>query len=146
LTIGANAGWLGDAEDGPEMFDIWAWGTDLFFNTGPYTVQAEYDWFKQTGNVDISNYGWFVQGGYLLEPVNERLQQVAHWFPDLEAAARYQDLDAESYNPDREQRTSAGMNMYIHDHNLKIQTEYSWRHIQDTDDSGLFQIQLQLDF
>jgi phosphate-selective porin len=146
LTIGANAEWLGNAVDGPEAFDIYAWGSDLFFNTGPYTVQAEYDWFRQSGNVDISNYGWFVQGGYLLEPLNARLKEAAHWFPALEVAGRYQDLDAPSYNTDREHRESVGMNMYIHDHNLKIQTDYSWRQIEDTPDSQVFQIQLQVDF
>jgi len=150
LTFGANGGWLGDARQTvngfQQKFDLWAWGVDAFFNTGPYTLQAEYDWFRQTGNVDRSNYGWFVQGGYLLECLNQRLDKVAPWFPDVELAARYQDLDAKSYQRARERQTSIGTNFYIRDHNLKIQTNYSFRQIEDTEDRGLYQLQLQLDF
>jgi phosphate-selective porin len=146
LSIGTNAEWLGDAQSGPQEFDLYALGTDLFFNLGPYTLQAEYDWFRLTGNVDTSNHGWYVQGGYLLEPLNERLAEVAPWFPDLELAARYQDLDAKSFSPERERRTSLGLNAYIHDHNLKVQTDFSWRQLEDSSDNKLYQLQLQLDF
>ena len=59
LSIGANGGWLGNAKIGTTQdFDIFAWGVDLFFNQGPWTFQAEYDWFRLTGNVDQSNHGW----------------------------------------------------------------------------------------
>ncbi len=150
LTFGANGAWLGDARQTvngfQQKFDLWAWGVDAFFNTGPYTLQAEYDWFRQTGNVNRSNYGWFVQGGYLLECLNQRLDEVAPWFPDVELAARYQDLDAKSYSTARERQTSIGTNFYIRDHNLKVQTNYSFRNIEDTEDRGLYQLQLQLDF
>jgi len=154
LTIGANGEWLGNAKinsgNTRQEFDIFAAGTDLFFNLGPYTLQAEYDWFRQTGNVDRSNHGWFVQGGYLLEPLNQRLADVAPWFPALELAARYQDVDAKTATgatapKSDEQRTSLGMNAYIHDHNLKIQTDVSFRQVEHVS-SRLFQIQLQLDF
>ncbi len=150
LTFGANGAWMGDAKQTvnnfQQKFDLWAWGVDAFFNTGPYTLQAEYDWFRQGGNVDRSNYGWFVQGGYLLEFLNQRLDKVAPWFPDVELAARYQDLDAKSYQRARERQTSIGANFYIRDHNLKVQTNYSFRQIEDTEDRGLYQLQLQLDF
>ena len=64
----------------------------------------------------------------------------------MEVAVRYQDLDAKSYRRERERQTSVGMNFYIRDHNLKIQTDYSFRNLEDTEDRGLYQIQLQLDF
>ena len=155
LSIGANGEWLGNAKNSSgstrQEFDLFAAGADLFFNLGPYTLQAEYDWFRQTGNVDRSNHGWFVQGGYLLEPLNQRLAEVAPWFPDLELAARYQDLDAKiatgvSAPKNDEQRTSLGMNAYIRDHNLKVQTEVSFRQVENVSDSRLVQVQLQLDF
>jgi hypothetical protein len=150
LAIGANGGWLGNARDTvsgfQQKFDVFAWGVDLFFDKGPYTLQAEYDWFRQTGNVDRSNYGWYVQGGYLVEPLNRWLDEAAPWFPDVELAARYQDLDAKSFRRQRERQTSVGTNFYIRDHNLKIQTDYSFRNIEDTEDRGLYQLQLQLDF
>ena len=154
LTIGANGEWLGNAKTNSgstrQDFDLFAAGTDLFFNLGPYTLQAEYDWFRQTGNVDRSNHGWYVQGAYLLEPLNQRLADVAPWFPALELAARYQDVDAKTATAAAapkvdEQRTSLGMNAYIHDHNLKVQTDFSFRHVENVS-SRLYQIQLQLDF
>jgi hypothetical protein len=150
LSIGTNAEWLGNAEIGLREFDIYALGTDLFFNVGPYTLQAEYDWFRLTGNVDRSNHGWFVQGGYLVEPLNKSLAERAPWFPDLELAARYQVVEAINastfLSAERERRTSLGLNAYVHDHNLKVQTDFSFRQLEDSADSKLFQIQLQLDF
>lgn len=147
LTIGTNGGWLGNAENGPTQdFDIFAWGADLFFNSGPWTLQAEYDWFRLTGNVDQSNHGWYVQGGYLLEALNHGLDEVAPWFPDLEVAARYQQLDARSYRSTNEKQPGVGMNFYIHEHNLKIQTDYLFRLYEHASNHGLYQLQLQLDF
>ncbi len=150
LAIGLNGAQLGDAENRVnnvlQEFDIYAWGSDLFFNWGPYTLQAEYDWYRLTGDVDRSNWGWYVQGGYLIEPLKKALAETAPWFPDLEVAARYQQLDARSFSAEEENRTSVGMNAYIHDHNLKVQTELSFRQLQHSADSKLYQIQLQLDF
>jgi phosphate-selective porin len=146
LSIGANAEWLGDARDEDEEFDLYAWGTDVFFNYGPYTLQAEYDWFTQTGDVNIDNSGWYVQGGYLLEHLNKRLVEIAPWMPQLELAARYEDLDAPSYNPERQQWTTVGMNLYIHQHNLKVQTDYVFKKEASDLDNNLYQLQLQLDF
>jgi hypothetical protein len=150
LSIGLNGAQLGNAENRAgsvlQEFDLYAWGTDLFFNWGPYTLQGEYDWFRLTGNVDRSNRGWFVQGGYLIEPLKKALAEPAPWFPDLEIAARYQQVDARSFSTEEENRTSVGMNAYIHDHNLKIQTELSFRQLQNSADSKLYQVQLQLDF
>jgi hypothetical protein len=151
LTIGANGGWLGDANlylsNGfRQKFDVFAWGADLFFNKGPFTLQGEYDWFRQTGNVGRSNRGWYVQGGYLVEPLNRRLDEVAPWFPDVEVAARYQYLNANSYQRALERQTTIGTNFYIRGHNLKVQTDYSFKNLKDTKNRGLYQLQLQLDF
>ena len=150
LAIALNGGQLSDAENRVnnilQEFDIWAWGTDLFFNWGPYTLQAEYDWFRLTGDVDRSNSGWYVQGGYLIEPLKKALAETAPWFPDLEVAARYQQLHARSFASEQEDRTSIGLNTYIHDHNLKVQTELSFRQLQNSADSKVAQVQLQLDF
>ena len=150
LAIGLNGEWLPDAKQNAgailQEFDVYAWGTDLFFNWGPYTLQGEYDWFRLTGNVDRSNRGWYVQGGYLIEPLKKALAETAPWFPDLELAARYQQLDARSFTAEEENRTSLGVNTYIHEHNLKVQTDFSFRQLQNSADSKLYQLQLQLDF
>lgn len=146
LSIAADGAWLQNGKQGTQRFDLYAWGTDLFFNYGPFTFQGEYDWFRLTGNVDRSNRGWFVQSGYLIEPLKEALKESAPWFPDVEAVVRYQDLDAESYSPTRERRASFGVNTYIWQHNLKVQTEYSFRFLTQKPDTNLFQTQIQLDF
>jgi phosphate-selective porin len=150
LSIGANGELLPDAESGLREFSLYAWGTDVFFNWGPYTLQGEWDWYRLTGDVGKTRHGFYIQGGYLLEPLNRAMAERAPWFPDLELAARYQGvnpLNATSFlsNP-KERRTSIGMNAYIHDHNLKVQTDFSWRQIQHEADGKLYQIQLQLDF
>jgi hypothetical protein len=146
LGLGVNGAWLQHGRNGAQRFDLYAWGADLFFNYGPYTLQGEYDWFRLTGNVDRSNRGWFAQGAYLIEPLRDCLKDSAPWFPLLEVAARYQDLDAESFSPNRERRASIGLNTYFRDHNLKLQTEYSFRELTGRPDGNLFQTQLQLDF
>lgn len=145
FDVGANGAYLRNAQDGSEKFDLIAWGVDAFFSSGPYTLQAEYDWFQQDSRgpqPSITNYGWFVQGGYLLEWLHERVVQTVPWLPQLELAARYQDLDADSVINERLHWTSLGMNFYIRQHNLKIQTDYTFKN----NEGNLYQLQLQLDF
>jgi hypothetical protein len=145
LDIGINAVHLSDALDAATTLDLSAWGVDLFYNTGPYTFQTEYDQILENvdGGVDIFADGWYVQGGYLFNPCD----------PCLEFALRYQELDP--LVGDTLQWTSVGFNWYIREHNLKVQTDYTFR--SDTVgtvipggiglfDEDVFQIQLQLDF
>ncbi len=138
LAIGANSAYLGSAKDDDKKFDLYAWGVDFFFNRGPFTLQAEYDWFKEKmkgGDSDIQGYGWYVQGGYL-----------CHRF--IELAVRYQELEPDIHvSNDRLRWTSVGLNIYIREHNLKIQTDYTFKNEQGDDvDKDVFQIQLQLDY
>lgn len=133
LAIGVNAAYLGSAEDGQERFDLFACGTDLFFNYGPYTFQAEYDWYKE----DDKGYGWYVQGGYLFS---------CCCYP-LEVAARYETLDPVSRSDRRKtQLASAGLNVYIREHHLKVQSDYTYKKERHTRDHDAFQIQLQFDY
>ena len=87
------------------------------------------------GDSDIQGYGWYVQGGYL-----------CHRF--IELAVRYQELEPDIHvSNDRLQWTSVGLNIYIREHNLKIQTDYTFKNEQGDDvDKDVFQIQLQLDY
>jgi phosphate-selective porin OprO/OprP len=138
LSIGANSAYLSKARDGVNEFDLYGWGADLFFNTGSFTLEAEYDWFKEDmrgGNPDIQGDGWYVQVGYLLRHA-------------IEFAARYQELNADrSVSDNRLQWTSMGLNIYIREHNLKIQTDYTFKREQGSDvENDMFQIQLQLDY
>lgn len=131
LAIGVNAAYLGGARDEEEdnKFDLYAYGADLFFNRGPFTFQAEYDLYHEN---DRWGYGWYVQTGYL-------------FCCCIELAARYQELMPISH--DRETWASIGLNKYIRQHNLKIQTDYTFKRREaDHENIHVFEIQLQLDF
>ncbi len=140
LVVGANFATLSNVIQGASEFDVHAWGVDVLFNSGPFVVQAEYDWFIENGlggNLDLRGDGWYVQGGYLFDSC---------W----ELAARYQSLD-DPINlvaaSGQVEWTSIGLNYYIHEHNLKIQTNYIWKNEYATEvDNDVYQLQLQLDF
>lgn len=145
LEIAANAAHLGDVIDGAAVFDLTAWGVDLFYNNGPYTFQTEYDQILENiaGAADIHADGWYVQAGYLFDPCD----------PCVEFALRYQELDP--LTGDTLRWTSVGFNFYIREHNLKIQTDYTFRsHVANPVipggislfDEDVFEVQLQLDF
>ncbi|MGQ0656977.1 MAG: porin [Chromatiales bacterium] len=138
LAIGLNGAYLGSARDGVNEFDLYGVGADVFFNTGPFTFEAEYNRFGQDMKAptpDIEGNGWFAQGGYLFH----------RWF---ELAARYQELDPdENVSNNKLRWTSVGFNTYLGDHNLKIQTDYTFKSEQGNElDNDLFQVQLQLDY
>jgi hypothetical protein len=60
-----------------------------------------------------------------------------------ELCARYQELQ---FDDDEELRwTSLGLNYYFREHNLKVQSDYTFRNGGDIEED-LFQVQLQLDF
>jgi hypothetical protein len=143
-------------------YDLYAFGSDVFFNTGPFTVQAEYDWFKKdtgstgpAGGADYVTHGGYVQAGLLLGPVfGVEEGSRSSILNSIELAARYQDVDDETPSAaggparGRAQWTSVGMNYYIRGHNLKVQTDYEFRdsNFVGLRDRHVFQLQLQLDF
>jgi len=71
-------------------------------------------------------------------------------------AARYQERDADGGAfADRLRWTTVGTNVYLHDHNLKVQGEYTFKREHDRPvkrehdrpvRNDLFQVQLQLDY
>lgn len=137
LAIGTNAACIGDVEYFERNFNLYAWGIDLFYNWYRLTFQAEYDQYIEKGRHETSTrtgYGWYAQAGYLV------------WGP-VELAARYQELDSEIYHENGKLRwTSIGMNIYIRQHNLKIQTDYTFRRDRPDGNSHIYQLQLQLDY
>jgi phosphate-selective porin len=146
LELGINAAHMGDVIDGAAIFDLSAWGVDLFYNTGHYTFQTEYDQIIENiaGAADIIADGWYAQAGYLFNTCD----------PCVEFAIRYQELDP-IVGDDTLRWTSIGFNFYIREHNLKVQTDYTFR--SDTVgvplpgglglfDEDVFEVQLQLDF
>lgn len=139
FSIGTNTGFLPSAQIGVTQFDIFAWGADAFFNTGPVSAEAEFDLFNQnmkTGSVmDVQGMGWYVQGGFLITSA-------------IEIASRYQELDPnKDISGDKLRGISFGMNFYLHSHNFKIQTDYTFKKEETIEiDNDVFQIQLQLDF
>ena len=138
LSIGANSAYLRKARDSVNEFNVLGWGADLFFSTGPFTVEAEYDRLRKEligGNSDIQVDGWYVQAGYLV-------------WRRVEFTARHQQLDPNVFVPNNRLRwTSVGSNIYIRGHNLKMQIEYTFRRgpgqVVKTD---VLQIQMQADF
>jgi len=139
LSIGTNAAYLTKAQIGDNIFDLFAWGADIFFNSGPVSLEAEYDLYKEDTkngeNSNIEGNGWYAQGGYLFYSI-------------FELAARFQELDLDKNDPDDKlQWVTVGFNIYLKGHNLKIQTDYTFKKEQGTEiDNDVFQIQLQLDF
>ena len=140
LSFGVNGAYLSKARIGDSEFDLFAWGADLFFNSGPVTFEVEYDSYKENikngSTPDIVGSGWYAQAGYLL-------------FSVAELTARYQELDAnDNDDSDKLQWSSVGLNYYIRGHNLKIQAEYIFKKEQGDKkiNNDLFQVQLQFDF
>jgi phosphate-selective porin OprO/OprP len=140
LSLGTNGSYLTNVRLGEVLYDeLFAWGADIFFNTGPYTFEAEYDLYNQiskgSSNSSIKGFGYYLQAGYLILPM-------------LEFAIRYQQLDPNKNGADDKLYwTTIGFNFYMHGHNLKIQTDYTFKNEQNVKyDDDLFQIQLQLDF
>ena len=153
LAIGANSAYLSRATDtrfaaGTDVFDIHACGVDVFFNSGPFVFQAEYDRYEQhvLGAANRYSDGWYAQAGYIIH--DPRCCCPCH--PVIELAVRYEELDDRSNafgNGDYLEYTSVGMNFYIREHNLKIQTDYTWRDERVTPvDNDRFQVQLQFDY
>jgi phosphate-selective porin len=137
LAIGLSAGRQGNALQGATRFDLTGWGSDVFFNTGPVSAQAEYGRYSRAldGGGDASVSGGFVQAGFLVTP-------------KLELNARYQQLDPDSEaDNDLAKWSSVGANYYLRGHNLKVQTDFTHRTQEGSDVSyDRLQIQLQLDF
>jgi hypothetical protein len=143
LNIGLNAAYLGDARIDANEFDLYGWGVDLFFNKGRFTFQAEYDWFTRDmvrGAPDVTTDGWYVQAGYLLNPEGR--------WPVLELTCQYEVLDPDTDVADDQLRwTHVGLNVYIRDHNLKVQTDYVFKNEEGREiDNDTFQVQMQLDY
>ena len=105
---------------------------------------------------DVVTKGGYVQAAVMLNSAIERVRS-SSWIPPMELAVRYQDVDngGELANIDlglvvadtgRIQVAEVGMNFYIRDHNLKVQTNYSYVNLEGGRTSNLSQLQLQLDF
>ncbi|MCB9295629.1 MAG: porin [Lewinellaceae bacterium] len=147
LTIGANVANIVKTELGDDVFNLFAWGVDAFFNYGPFSLEAEYDEYREhfTKTVgepiaDINGDGFYVQGAYLV-------------LPKLELALRYQELDqdndlAHDIMGGREMWTSIGANYYIRGHTFKVQAEYTFKREekQKEIDNDVLQVQMQLSF
>lgn len=95
---------------------------DLGFRTGGFSFQGagyyRHDNFTTAGLKDGNDWGYYSQAGYYLIPQT------------LEVAARISGLEFDTLNASGAVRKttaySAGLNYYIHGHNLKFQTDYSY--------------------
>lgn len=156
LAVGTNFAYVGDTTFDVTAvpttdFDVYAWGVDVFFNNGPWVAQAEYDWFKEdatNGGADVEGDGWYAQAGYLL---NHRQYQCCECKCGYEIAARYEESDrlrlVDGTIDDRFDWVSIGMNIYVRDHNFKLQTDYTFRSEDIVKvDNDVYQLQLQFDY
>jgi hypothetical protein len=138
LSIGANSVYLRGAHDGATEFNILGWGADLFCSAGPFTFETEYDRFKKdfTGaKPNLQGAGWYVQGGYLVARRVELTARQQKLDPDMRIAG-----NGLSW-------TSAGFNVYMRGHNLKMQFDYTFRRGPgQAIKTDVPQIQLQADF
>ena len=138
LSIGANSAYLKKARDTVNEFNLLGWGTDVFFSTGPFSAEAEYDQLRKEligGNPDIQMDGWYAQAGYLV-------------WRGVEFAVRHQQLDPNvSVSNNQLRWTSVGSNIYFRKHNVKLQLDYTFRRgpgqVVKTD---VLQMQMQVDF
>lgn len=138
LSIGANSAYLRKARDKVNEFNLLGWGTDVFFSTGSFSAEAEYDQLRKQligGNPDIQMDGWYAQAGYL---VRRR----------VEFAVRHQQLDRNvSVSNNQLRWTSVGSNIYFRKHHVKLQLDYTFRRgpgqIVKT---NVLQSQLQVDY
>jgi phosphate-selective porin len=155
LAIGVNYAYTAKASSGTgatfERFDLHGWGGDLFFNTGPFSLQAEWLRFdkKRQGMPNFRTDGGYVQAGYVINGLLDGAGLEPEWLPPVELSSRHQWLDDDIANQ-RLEWTTVGMNIYFHSHNLKLQTAYTFKD-QDkfgstTLNGNLLQMQLQLDF
>jgi hypothetical protein len=149
LEIGANVAHLGHAEEDLIELGVTAWGVDIFANYSHYTFQAEYDQIYEDVIAGPNRFsdGWYVQFGYLFDPCD----------PCLEFAVRHEFLDPLDPLFDENLRwTRVGFNLYIREHNLKIQADYCFRGGNQfvnplpfglgNFDEDVIEFQLQLDF
>lgn len=156
LALGANFAYVGDATFDvtavpPTEYDITAWGVDAFYNSGPCVVQAEYDWFEENANnggTDVQGDGWYAQAGYLLNYDQYRCCECKCGY---EIAVRYEESDrlrlTDGTISNRFDWTLIGLNVYIREHNLKIQSDYAFRDEDSNEtDNDVFQTQLQFDY
>jgi hypothetical protein len=137
LQLGVNAASLNDAFDNGLSSDVVAWGADVFYNIGPWVAMGELDWFEQDflGAANVQGEGLYLQAGYLID---------CRW----ELAARYQLLDPDTNTAGDQLRwTSIGLNYYFWEHNLKVQTDYTFKDEQGLElANNMFEVQLQLDY
>lgn len=146
LTIGGNVANVVKTELGDDEFNLFCWGIDAFYNYGPFSIEGEYDkyreHFTETSNgpiPDIQGDGFYLQTAYLV-------------LPKLELALRYQELDQDhDFNHEimggKIMWTSIGANYYIRGHTFKVQAEYTFkREMEKEIDNDVLQVQLQLSF
>lgn len=156
LAFAANFAFVGEATFNTTIvprntINVHAWGVDVFFNSGPWVAQAEYDAFREdsiVGLKDESGDGWYAQCGYLL---NHRQYACCECAWGYEIAARYEQSDVLNANvgniTDRFDEVLIGFNIYMREHNLKIQSDYDFRNERDNPvDNNVFQTQLQFDY
>jgi hypothetical protein len=95
---------------------------DLGFRAGGFTLQGagyyRHDNFTTAGLKDGNDWGYYGQAGFYLIPQK------------LEVAGRISGLEFDKFNVSGVARKTtaytAGFNSYVHSHNLKFQTDYSY--------------------
>ncbi|NNF11971.1 MAG: hypothetical protein HKN72_02030, partial [Gemmatimonadetes bacterium] len=118
LTVGVSSAMLRNVQQDSVLYHMEGWGADVFLGVGPLSVQAEYaryDSDPPNDGQEQEGDGGYAQAGYLVHP-------------RVELTTRFQQFEPNNTTPgDRQRWTSLGANIYIREHNLKVQTDFTVR-------------------
>lgn len=131
---------LGDfTDDGSGNYlsnDLESWFVDLMFKYKGWSVASEYAnrVTKNDNNGFGTGQGIVIQGGYVLP---------SNW----EFAGRFTDIDADDASTINDiTEYTFGISKYVREHNLKMQTDYSYQDIPDGDNQTVFRFQVEVAF
>ena len=147
LNAGVSFGKLGQIKIGNETYDAQAVEADIFlFLSSGFSFQGEYGRINRSGlgnglpgDDDLNSGGWFVQSGYILpsDAGNGKLQ-FAYSLQEFNSNLDILDMAITKH--------SIGINYYLLEHNLKIQSDFTRSSFKNSDSKNAFQLQLQVDF
>ena len=133
---GNLGGFLGEEEEGYTYNDLQTLMLDMIFKYQGWSIASEYAnrQTRKENNGFATGTGLVVQSGYLLP---------SNW----EFALRYTVIDAlhlSSLNDETEY--TIGISKYVKGHNLKIQSDFSYKDLSGRDNTTVFRLQTEMAF
>lgn len=148
LNAGVSFGRLDRIKIGNETYDVQAVEADIFlYLSSGFSFQGEYGRIKRSGlefglpggAPDMNSGGWFAQSGYILpSDVGKGKLEFAYRFQEYNILIDFPDAAVKKH--------SVGINYYLLEHNMKIQSDYTRTSGKNFDSMNAYQVQLQVDF